>query len=50
MAEKSILKNKSREILEKYVLSSEMDKVIREVRAAIMSAVIVSAATSHGAH
>jgi hypothetical protein len=48
--EKRLLRKKCKEILEKDVLSSEMDKVIREVRAAIVSAVIVSAATSHGAH
>jgi hypothetical protein len=48
--EKRILKKKSTELLKKDELSSEMDKVIREVNAAIASSVAVSAATSHGIH
>jgi hypothetical protein len=48
--ERRLLRKKCTEILEKDELASEMDKVIREVRAAIASAVAVSAATSHGAH
>jgi hypothetical protein len=31
-------------------MSSEIDKVIREVRAAIVSAVTISAMTTHGHH
>jgi hypothetical protein len=48
--ERRILRKKCTELMEKNELSSEMDKVIREVRAAIASAVAVSAATSSGAH
>jgi hypothetical protein len=48
--EKRILKKKCSELMEQDELSSEIDKAIREMRAAIASAVAVSAATSHGAY
>lgn len=46
--EKRIIKKKCSELMEKNELSSEMDKVIREVRAAIASSVAISAAASSG--
>ena len=48
--ERRILRRKCTELMERDELSSEMEKAIREVRAAIASAVAVSAATSHGAY
>jgi hypothetical protein len=48
--EKRILKNRCSELMKKDEMSSEIDKVIREVRAAIASAVTVSAMTAHGHH
>jgi hypothetical protein len=48
--EKGTLRKKCSELMKKDELSSEVDKVIREVRAAITSAVIISTATSSGAH
>jgi hypothetical protein len=48
--EKRMLKIRCSELMKKDEMSSEIDKVIREVRAAIVSAVAISVMTTHGHH